>query len=412
MNRLVRTRATFLVYAILGFYGWYIYGVGPIVPLLRDEQETSRAVASLHGTALAVGALIAGALYPPLARRLGRGTTLWVMVVALAIGVVVLVSVPSVPVLTIGTTLACGIVGSILVNVVAPVLLDVHGPEFSGAALAEANAIACGVGLVAPLAVGLSLDLGYGWRPALVVASVLAVVILVLGRRTAARLRSGSPTHADAIRQPSVPEPATAGPAGAARRPMPRRYWIAWGIMLCCIAAEFATTLWASDVLRNRTGASAALATAAVTAVIGGMCAGRIVGAALAVRFPGALLLLPALAVALLGTGLFWLATAPVPAMVGLAFCGLGLGPLFPLALDLGLQASEGQTDRAAGYSSYAAGLAIGSGPFVLGALADHIGPHGAFLVVPALFVLAVAGVLAIRRTAAPAALSARGRPR
>lgn len=181
---------------------------------------------------------------------------------------------------------------------------------------------------------------------------------------------------------------------------MPRRYWIAWGVTLCCIAAEFATTLWASDVLRSHTGASPALATAAVTAVVGGMCAGRIVGSRLAARYPGPRLLLPALAVALCGTGVFWLASAPLLAVIGLAICGLGLGPLFPLALDLALQASEGQTDRAAGYSSYAAGLAIGGGPFVLGALADHVGPHGAFLVVPVLFGCAVLGVLAVRRSA------------
>ncbi|GAA3392195.1 MFS transporter [Cryptosporangium minutisporangium] len=435
MTRLVRTRATYLVYASLGFYGWYIYGFGPVVPLLRDEQDTSRAVASVHGTALAVGALAAGVLYPLLARRIGRMRTLWSSLVTLALGIVVLVAVPSAPPATIAATLFCGIAGSVLVNVAAPALLDVHGPELSGAALAEGNAIATGTGLVAPLAVGLSIDLGYGWRPALVVASVLAGAIVVVARLTRARPRPVPVGHPDARQQPNPGQPAApelaatgrtetwrtetgrtemgptetgpteTGPAavpGPARRAMPRRYWIAWGVTLCCIAAEFATTLWASDVVRSRTGASAALATAAVTAVVGGMCAGRIVGAALAARYPGSVLLLPALAVALAGTGVFWLATGPVLAVIGLAFCGLGLGPLFPLALDLALQASEGQSDRAAGYSSYAAGLAIGGGPFVLGAVADHVGPHGAFLVVPALFLVAVVGVLAVRRTAAP----------
>lgn len=390
MTRLVRTRATFLVYAVLGFYGWFIYGFGPVVPLLRDEQGTSRAVAGLHGTALAVGALVAGALYPVLARRLGRGRTLWVMLVALAAAILVLAAVPSVPAATIAAALGCGIVGATLVNVVAPVLLDIHGTTFSGAALTEGNAIACGVGLVAPLAVGLSLDLGHSWRPALVVGSVLAVLIVVLARLTGARLRSVPVARPDAGRTDS-----------GRRRSMPRRYWIAWGIMLCCIAAEFATTLWASDVLRYRTGATAALATAAVTAVIGGMCAGRIVGAVSAARAPGSLLLLPALAVALGGAALFWSTTSPVVAIAGLAVLGLGLGPLYPLAIDVAMQASDGQPDRAAGYASYAAGLAIGSGPFVLGALADRVGPHGAFLVVPVLFVFAVAGVVVIRRASA-----------
>ncbi|WP_170323588.1 MFS transporter [Cryptosporangium phraense] len=385
--RLVRTRATYLVYASLGFYGWFIYGFGPVVPLIRDEQGTSRAVAGLHSTALAAGALVAGALYPVLARRIGRSNTLYGTVLGLGLGIVLLVSVPSAPAVTIAATLCCGIVGSTLVNVAPPALLDVHGAETSGAALVEGNAIATGTGLIAPLAVGLALDHGYGWRPALLVASVLAAVILVVGRSTGARLPS-PPLHSDDGRRTEVVNAA-----------LPGRYWIAWGVTLCCIAAEFATTLWASDVLRDRTGASAALATAAVTAVVGGMCAGRIVGALLAARLPGFVVLLPALGVALAGTAVFWGVTAAGWAIVGLAVLGLGLGPLFPLSVDLALRASGGQSDRAAGYSSYAAGLAIGGGPFILGALADVVGPHAAFLVVPALFAAAALGVLGVRRS-------------
>ena len=383
--RLVRTRATFLVYAILGFYGWFIYGFGPIVPLLRDEEGTSRTVASLHGTALAIGAVVAGALYPALATRVGRGRTLWLMLAGLAVGIVALVSVPSAPAFTIAAALACGIAGSTLINLVPPALLAAHGPEVSGAAVTEGNSIATGTGLVAPLAVGLSLNLGFGWRPALLIAVVIAVGIAVTAKVTGAGLASVVVSDAD---QP--------GASARERAPLPRRYWLAWGVILCCIAAEFATTLWASDVVRARTGASASLATSTLTAVIGGMCVGRIVGARLAVRYSGSALLLPALAVATLGAGSFWAATSPVYAVAGLALCGLGLGPLYPLGIDLAMAASEGQPDRAAGYASYGGGLAIGGGPFALGWLADRVGPHTAYLVVPALFCFAALGVLAL----------------
>lgn len=384
--RLVRTRATFLVYATLGFYGWFIYGFGPIVPLLRDEQGTSRTVASLHGTALAIGAVAAGALYPALVARLGRGRTLWLTLGGLTLGIVALVSVPSAPAFTIAAALACGTAGSTLINLVPPALLAAHGPAVSGAAVTEGNAIATGTGLVAPLAIGLSLHLGFGWRPALLIAAVIGVGIAVTARVTGARLA--------AVAVPDVDQSA----AVRERPPLTRRYWLAWGVILCCIAAEFATTLWASDVVRVRTGASASLATSAVTAAIGGMCAGRIVGARLAVRYSGSALLLPALAVATLGAGAFWAAGSPVFAVAGLALCGLGLGPLYPLGIDLAMAASEGQPDRAAGYASYGGGLAIGGGPFVLGWLADGVGPHTAYLVVPALFCLAALGVLAVRR--------------
>ncbi|NED58294.1 MFS transporter, partial [Micromonospora aurantiaca] len=73
MPRLTRDRITWLTYAQLGLWGFFLYGFGPVVPLLRDEQGTSAAVAGLHSTGIAVGALAGGALFAPAARRLGRG---------------------------------------------------------------------------------------------------------------------------------------------------------------------------------------------------------------------------------------------------------------------------------------------------------------------------------------------------
>ena len=55
------------------FWGYFLYGFGPVVPLLRDEQGVSAALAGLHGTALAVGIVFGGMLFPPLARRFGPG---------------------------------------------------------------------------------------------------------------------------------------------------------------------------------------------------------------------------------------------------------------------------------------------------------------------------------------------------
>ena len=76
MPRLVRDRVTWLIYAQLGLFGYFLYGFGPVVPLLRDEQGVSLRVASLHGTGIAIGALAGGALFPVLARRYGRGTAM------------------------------------------------------------------------------------------------------------------------------------------------------------------------------------------------------------------------------------------------------------------------------------------------------------------------------------------------
>jgi len=72
------------------------------------------------------------------------------------------------------------------------------------------------------------------------------------------------------------------------------------------------------------------------------------------------------------------------------------------------MQAAPSRPDTATGYASVAAGLAAGSAPFVLGAVADRIGPHQAFLIVPVLLLCAFGLLLLNRRAALQEYLSAR----
>src|SRR2546423_14481198 len=111
--------------------------------------------------------------------------------------------------------------------------------------------------------------------------------------------------------------------------------------------------------------------------------------------FPYTTLFRSAVAVGAAGFALFWLAPVPWLAVVGLVVLGLGDSVHFPLGIALVVAHSDGQPDLAVSRSSYAASLAFGVSPFALGALADGVGPHTAFLLVP-LF-LAGAGVLARR---------------
>src|SRR5256885_14261642 len=85
---LVRDRLTWLTYGQLAAYGYFLYAFGPVVPLLRDEQHTTRAVASLHGTALALGGMLSALFVPWLVRRVGRIAMMWIGQAGLCLGVV------------------------------------------------------------------------------------------------------------------------------------------------------------------------------------------------------------------------------------------------------------------------------------------------------------------------------------
>lgn len=372
-----------MVYAQLGIYGYFLYGFGPTVHLLRDELGISRTLAGLHGTALAAGAIVAGVTGPAAVRRFGRGPLLWFGVAGLCVGVAGYCGFRVLP-MTLLAALVCGTCGAWIVNATNAGLMEAHG-ESGAAALSEANAVAATAGTIAPLVVGGAVGVGLGWRAGLLVTLVLSAVAWLVFRGV------------------RLPEPRAIDPAdhpGGAHS-LPRGYWFTWGVLVCTIGIEFCLSLWAGDLLTSRDGLSAGAATATWSGLLLGFALSRLVGARLAVRYSVDTVLLAALLTLLGGFALFWLTTVGWLAVVGLFVAGLGLGVQYPLTIGRAITAAAGRSDLASARASLGAGLAVGVGPFLLGTLADRYGSHTAFLLVPGLIALAALG-LVVSRSSAP----------
>ncbi|MFY1659621.1 MFS transporter [Micromonospora sp. WMMD1274] len=458
MPRLTRDRITWLTYAQLGLWGFFLYGFGPVVPLLRDEQGTSAAVAGLHSTGIAVGALAGGALFAPAARRLGRGPAIWLGLAGVAVGVTALGLLRPLPA-TLAAVAVIATFGMMVVSGVSVVLTARHGPA-APAALTEANAACAGMGILAPLTIGATVDAGLGWRPLMAVevglitlVALAALTFRVRGpRRAPADAAAGMPVPVAApTRVPAVPGsgvaeavvPATAVPASAVPSPavpapavpasvvpasgvaeaavpahsvpasavpasrapvssdsgvagrLPRAYWIAWVLMSVTGSIEVCLSLWTADVLRTHAGLSAGGASAAVAAIVCGMFAGRIAGGRAALRWAPVPLLLGALTVSLAGFALFWASTVGWLAVTGLVVLGLGNALHYPLAISIALAVAGPAADKAAGWSAYSMGVGFGIAPVALGWVADGVGPHPAFLLLPVF--IAVAVLLTVR---------------
>ncbi len=379
MPSFVRDRMTWLVYLQLGVYGYILYGIGPSIRLLREDQHISKTLSGLHGTALAVGAITVGVIGPRVVQRIGRSRALWGGLTTACAGVTLFCAFTALPVTLFGAFVAT-FGGSFVVSVSSTVLADHHGATGS-AAVSEGHAGAAVVGLSAPLIIGGAVAIGVGWRAGLLVALILAAILAItLGRVVI-------PDH----RLVEGHDPA---PSGS----LPARYWWAWAALAFCVAVEFSMTIWTSDVLRDRVGLSEGAAAAGVTAVVAGMAVGRAAGGTLSLRHELDWLFYRALLVTAIGFGVFWLSTAPVPALVGLAVCGLGISLHFPVGLMRAINTASGRTDLAAARASLGVGFAVGVGPFLLGALADAFGTHTAFLVVPGFLALAA---ICVRQSAA-----------
>jgi predicted MFS family arabinose efflux permease len=383
VTTLQRDRPTWMAYALLAVFGFFLYGFGPTVPLLRDDLGVSRAVGALHATTLAAGAVLGSLVAQAVVRQAGRRGIVWLGTGLLCAGVVCYCLTRALP-LTLCAAFACGVAGTLLLNGINATLMDLHhaaGP----AAITEANAGAGIAGILAPAVIGACVAVGLGWRAGLLVTVLLAGIAALV------------------FHDVRVPEPVTVDPAdhpdGVTR--LPRQFWLTWWLLTCVVGVEFCLSLWSSDLLRSRTGLAAGAATAGFAAVMTGLTVSRLVGGRIAVRRPTDWILARALVVLLAGFTLFWLATTPWLALLGLVVAGLGLGVQYPLAMGRAIGTAPGRADLAAARTSLATGLSSGLAPFVLGFAADRVGTHTAFLLVPALIILAMV-LLAVSRPALP----------
>jgi MFS family permease len=418
--RLVRDPITWLTYGQLAIYCYFLYGFSPAIALLRDEQHVSSGVASLHGTAVAVGALAAGSTFPLAARRIGRGRAMWASLAGFTVSVAGLLALRPIAATLTFTFLAASFGISLVSGVVAS-LGERHG-RFGATAIAEANALACAAGALAPLAIGATVAAGWTWRPAIGLVIVLAIGCALLARARRIHLPAGEiPARTPAITgnahdaaAPGLTVVDQAAPPGdnaggqprvaAGRGRLPVGYWIAWVLMAITGSVEFCLNTWSGDVLRHHAGLSPGAAATAASGIVGGMCLGRLVVGRAALRVPAPRLLFAALGVSLLGFAVFWIAPQAVLALAGLMVAGFGNGMHYPLGIAMALQASAGRPDQAAARASYGMAVSFGVAPFVLGALADHLGARPAMLLVPVLLALAAVLVPPLARRLPPAA--------
>jgi MFS family permease len=431
----VRDRMTIAFYSCYVAWGWLLYSFGPSVPLLADDLDISDAQAGLHGTAMAVGGVAAAFFTPRLVARRGRRAGITVACAVIAVAVVALLLAPALE-WSLAAMFVLAVGGNLAISSVQPGLALRHGRAAS-AAITEANGAGSSVGLLGPLAVGVTVALGWGWRPAVLVAAALAVVALLLNRRIPVggamsppvpdlAWRSG--TRSARPEEPAVDAPhlvavpavvpvpldadvvADAGPHDVpgrrARFGLPA--WCFLVGVLTAIALENATTYWATNLVREQTGAGAGIAAATTAGLVAGMSLIRFVVGPLSLRVSPAALLASAFGVAVVGWLILWTASETWVALAGLVVAGFGYGAQYPLSIALLLETSPGAGDAAQARATLVGALAVGVAPFLLGALSDAVGTHTAFAVVPVFAVVggaaAIVGGVLLRRAAAVAA--------
>ena len=418
VRRVRRDSWTRLLYLQLGAFAFFLYAFSPSINLLKDDLHLSAGVAGLHSTSYAVGVILGGVAAPRYIRRVGGSRpALWWGLVGLSLSVGLFCAFRALAV-TLPAAAICGVFGCWLCIAVPAALARAHGPETGPAAITEANAVAAFMGVAAPLAVGGAAATGIGWRVALLtVAPLSGVLYLILGRvrepewvrpdveqvvceadlaGCCVTLTDAGPhtAHVPARRKAEADSGERAAPvAENSLRALPRRFWLNQLAGVCAGAIEFCLTLWCATLLQDRAGLSAGVAATGVTAVVAGMAIGRAVGGRLTLRVSIDRLIFASFAANLLGFAIFWVGSAAVLMFAGLAVAGLGVALQFPLISARGIALSGGQAELAGAVNMFGAGVAVATAPFALGFLADRVGIHSAYLLLPVFIAVATVAV-------------------
>jgi fucose permease len=376
-HRPVHDRPTLVSYSAIAMWSWFVYGLGATLAFLKDEQQAAPWLSGLHGTALALGGVLGALIAPRLNNRYGRGVVTRVGV----LGCVVTISLFCLPVPNALWTLCWLFVATFFGNLLVvgvSAFIGSHQGAASPPAFTESAAVNALAGLLAPLAIGAAAVTFLGWRAGVIFGIVaLCAIEIWRGRAVSGYGRPG--------------EVESRKSAGA----LPRRTYWAVIASMCYVGAEFCMSLWGVQLIEERAGLSAAAASAGLSAFLGGLFVGRVVGSGPARRLDAERLLRGVLVAGLLAFAVTWIATTAWVLLPSFFLTGVALALSYPLNLARVLRAADGQVDRAAAINLAASTAAIGAAPFLLGGLAGSTSVHSAFLVVPALLLVGLVVVIA-----------------
>ena len=364
-----RDRFFWVVATQTAIVNFYLGGFGPAQSLLRADQGTSLTMAGLHGAALGIASIIAGYANPHLAHKFGRTKSQWIGLVIFAVGLLMFIVSPPI-FLTLPATLITGFGVSIVINTMLTTMSHHYG-KAAEVAIPQANGVSSvgfviGTGLIGTIA---TIYPNY-WRLGLLLALPAVAILILVGRE----------------REKEEHIPDTEGPQNGKMSP---KFWLAWFGFVACISSEFATSFWASALLKDRVGSSAAISTVAVVAYGTGLAIGRWYGGNLLknIKLDNQLFLL--IALQFVGFMTYWLSHSMWLSLLSLLVVGMGISMQFGLSAIRLVGFSDGRPDLAVGRSSLGAGIAIAGAPFLLGFLGDNFGISRAYIMVPVLITIA-----------------------
>ena len=366
-----RDAFTWTAFGALFAFGYLNAVLGPALPYIRSVEGISYVVGAMHQVAFALGGGLAGALSARDRIALTRRT---VIAGGLAGGALagLVVGYGNTAPITIAGAFLMGLLASLALIRIWGALADGHGPR-RAVAMTEGEVAVSLAGIATPLLIGALAATAATWRLAFAIGTVTAVLAAV------GMLRADVP----------APQAAASVRRGGARA-QPTLV-----IIFAIVALEFALSFWLASYLNDDVGVARNTAVAMVSGLYASNLLGRLVASRLARTQSPERVLVIALGSVILGLPFLLAATSVSAAVAGIVLAGAGIGALFPLTSSLHIQASGRSADSALGETLTVAALGMTTGPLIAAAIAQVTSLRAGLLVLPAMTLLAAAGLAA-----------------
>lgn len=355
-RKIARDGYTWYLYLMFAICGYHQSVLGSITPFLRDEMALSKTEIGWHFGIYAVGLIVAGHIVKLLSGRYAVSSLMaasaWFMV-----GFIAVLAIPLPMVGTLIGALCLGLSGGTQLITIQETLARHHGDN-QGIALTE-GCVFGGLGVfIGPLVIGVSVQLGLGWRETLIVPMLLLGLLYFVSRGI----------------QPPHLSLSTAGTTAGREGRLPLSVILVFGMILFGISTEWGVGFWGAQFLEVHLSVSPETGVTLMSAFFGGTVIGRIFASQLLQIFEVHTILI---AVIVFGGGsvfVLWLMPVFAAAVTALVVAGMCLGNFFPLILSIANELAPEQPRLVSAGATQSVGLALLIAPVLLGQLGESIG--------------------------------------
>lgn len=333
--------------AAIGSY--LLWSAGAAIPLLRLDLGISRTLAGLHNVAVGVCATLGARLAVPMIQRIGRELLMRVMLLTMFIGVMALVTAPTIAITVPAVGLAA--FSQTIINAISLAQIS-HDQAPSMRRMMLQTGIQAVVGATAILLISASLHAENGWRfPIIMGALILTPISLLSIWKVKFLAPESTHLHSPAVFTKSL-----------------QAKIVTFGAVNSLV--EVGVGFWALDLLVSR-DAPVALGALGSAILSFGIAFGRLFLVYLQPN-PRIVIKLATTAV-IIGILIICMFTDPIITMAGLTVAALGISPLFALGA---FRVSEGFEHADFRISRYMMGTSFSYGfaPFMLAIVFDNLG--------------------------------------